>query len=105
MKTVDREYIARQLKDLSEWADFLHLSVTMDQPFERGKVRLLESLLPTTELTELRTELRRVHYRLTTLSANLSVTPDIENSKCVGETPSTLNALRPPETTSQGETP
>src|SRR5579872_7215677 len=41
MRDVNRECLAARLKELSEWADYIHLSLSMDRPFERGKVGLL----------------------------------------------------------------
>ncbi|HVR84821.1 MAG TPA: hypothetical protein VMU54_10960 [Planctomycetota bacterium] len=73
MKAINREYLARRLSELSEWADYLHLSVTIDQPFERGKLSLLEALAPGNELAQLRFELRSARYRLANLAANLGL--------------------------------
>jgi len=74
MRDVNREYLAARLKELSEWADYIHLSLSMDRPFERGKVGLLESLVPTVDLEQLRFDVRSVGYRLSNLSVNLSAT-------------------------------
>ena len=71
MREINSQYLASHLRELSQWADFLHLSLTMDQPFERGKIQLLESLASEKELTQLRFELRTVKYRLENLCANL----------------------------------
>jgi hypothetical protein len=72
---VDRDYVERQLNELMNWADYLHLTLTMDQPHEPGKLRLLEALAPELELDQLRFELRTVRYRLENLAANLNRVP------------------------------
>jgi hypothetical protein len=69
---VDRDYVKRRLQELKDWADFIHLSLTLDQPHEPGKLRLLEALAPREELDKLRFELRTVRYRLENMAANLN---------------------------------
>jgi hypothetical protein len=77
MKGIGREYLADQLKELSNWADYLHQSLTLDRPFERGKLKLLESLVPEDDLAQLRFDLRSVQYRLANLSVNLSTSSNL----------------------------
>jgi hypothetical protein len=84
MREINPEYLASQLQELSEWADYLHLSLTMDRPFERGKIQLLESLASAKELTQLRFELRTVRYRLENLCANLPSSKEALNSGSPG---------------------
>jgi hypothetical protein len=69
---IDREYLKGRLTELKDWADYLHLSLTLDQPHEPGKLRLLEALASREELEKLRFELRTVRYRLENMAANLT---------------------------------
>ena len=41
----DRLHVLRRLRDLREWARFIHESVREDQPFERGKRELLAAYM------------------------------------------------------------
>lgn len=41
----DRVHVLRRLRDLRDWARFIHESLTADQPFETGKRNLLEAYL------------------------------------------------------------
>ncbi len=81
MVSMNREYIEYRLHELKEWADYLHLSLTMDQPNEPGKLRLLEALASPEELETLRFELRTVKYRLENLTANLKKTEGASENK------------------------
>jgi hypothetical protein len=74
MREINREYLVARLKGLSEWADYVHLSLTIDQPHERGMIRLLESAVSEEDLHQLRFDVRSVWYRLSNLSVNLSAT-------------------------------
>ena len=37
----DRVHVLQRLRDLRDWAHFIHDSMTMDQPYETGKQDLL----------------------------------------------------------------
>jgi hypothetical protein len=76
MACVNRDYIEYRLHELKDWADYIHLSLTMDQPNEPGKLRLLEALASREELEQMRFELRTVRYRLENMAANLKKTLD-----------------------------
>jgi hypothetical protein len=41
----DRVHVLRRLRDLRDWARFIHESLTADQPFETGKRDLLEAYM------------------------------------------------------------
>jgi hypothetical protein len=41
----DRVHVLRRLRDLRDWARFIHESLSADQPFETGKRDLLEAYL------------------------------------------------------------
>jgi len=41
MVQADRVHVLRRLRDLRDWARFIHESVREDQPFENGKRELL----------------------------------------------------------------
>lgn len=91
MNEINREYLAHELRELCAWADYLHLSLTSDRPFERGKVRLLESLAPREELEQLRFELSSARYRLLNLFENLnSASASREAVTARGDDPSPL---------------
>ncbi|HLY73773.1 MAG TPA: hypothetical protein VKU80_06605 [Planctomycetota bacterium] len=72
MKDINREYLAGRLKELSDWADYILLSLSIDQPHERGTLQLLETLVPPEELKQLRFDVRSVWYRLANLSLNVA---------------------------------
>ena len=91
MKDINLDYLAARLKELSEWADYIHLSLSIDQPHERGMKLLLDRVIPEEELQRLRFDVRSVWYRLSNLSVNLSATasraPGPANSAPVAEGP------------------
>jgi hypothetical protein len=41
----DRVHVLQRLRDLREWARFIHESVSENQPFEQGKRELLEAYM------------------------------------------------------------
>ena len=41
----DRVHVLQRLRDLRDWAHFIHDSITMDQPYETGKQDLLVAYL------------------------------------------------------------
>ncbi|HVR83558.1 MAG TPA: hypothetical protein VMU54_04555 [Planctomycetota bacterium] len=41
----DRVHVLRRLRDLRDWARFIHESVREDQPFENGKRELLAAYM------------------------------------------------------------
>ncbi len=41
----DRVHVLQRLRDLRDWARFIHESVAVDQPFEQGKRELLRDFL------------------------------------------------------------
>jgi hypothetical protein len=41
----DRVHVLRRLRDLRDWARYIHESLTADQPFETGKRDLLEAYM------------------------------------------------------------
>jgi hypothetical protein len=41
----DRVHVLRRLRDLRDWARYIHESLTADQPFETGKRELLEAYM------------------------------------------------------------
>ena len=48
----DRVHVLRRLRDLRDWARFIHESLSADQPFETGKRDLLEAYMGETFLRE-----------------------------------------------------
>ena len=85
MKAVNREYLSDQLLELSNWADYVHQSLTLDRPFERGKLGLLEALVPKEELDQLRYDLRSIQYRLANLSAQLNTLSNLRGTPSASE--------------------
>jgi hypothetical protein len=41
----DRVHVLQRLRDLRDWAHFIHDSMTMDQPYETGKLDLLQAYM------------------------------------------------------------
>ncbi|MBI3855859.1 MAG: hypothetical protein HY293_09240 [Planctomycetes bacterium] len=41
----DRVHVLQRLRDLRDWARFIHESLSADQPFETGKRELLEAYM------------------------------------------------------------
>jgi hypothetical protein len=95
MKTINREYLSDQLEELSNWADYLHQSLTLDRPFERGKLGLLESLVPKEELNQLRNDLRSIQYRLSNLSAQFKTISNLRGASSASEQAVSAGRLGP----------
>ena len=60
----DRVHVLRRLRDLRDWARFIHESLTADQPFETGKRNLLEAYLGEAFLHEFDSDARSLADRL-----------------------------------------
>jgi len=60
----DRVHVLQRLRDLRDWAWFIHESVTGDQPFEVGKRRLLDAYLGETFLREFDSDSRHLAEQL-----------------------------------------
>lgn len=60
----DRVHVLRQLRDLRDWARFIHESLSADQPFESGKRNLLEAYLGEAFLREFDSDARNLADRL-----------------------------------------
>lgn len=60
----DRVHVLRRLRDLRDWARFIHESLSADQPFETGKRDLLEAYLGEAFLREFDGDARSLADRL-----------------------------------------
>jgi len=60
----DRVHVLRRLRDLRDWARFIHESLSSDQPFETGKRDLLEAYLGEAFLHEFDSDSRSLADRL-----------------------------------------
>lgn len=60
----DRVHVLRRLRDLRDWARFIHDSLTADQPFETGKRELLEAYMGEAFLREFDSDSRSLADRL-----------------------------------------
>jgi len=60
----DRVHVLRRLRDLRDWARFIHDSLTADQPYETGKRNLLEAYLGEALLHEFDSDARNLADRL-----------------------------------------
>ena len=60
----DRVHVLRRLRDLRDWARFIHDSLTADQPFETGKRGLLEAYMGEAFLREFDSDSRSLADRL-----------------------------------------
>lgn len=45
MGAVDPAHVLNTLSELKRWADYIVESLTLDQPFEKGKISLLKELV------------------------------------------------------------
>jgi hypothetical protein len=45
MVYADPSHVLKRLKELRDWAEYIHLSLTEDQPYELYKLRVLNQLL------------------------------------------------------------
>jgi hypothetical protein len=52
----DRIHVVRRLKELRDWARYIQESVSEDQPYEHGKMSLLEKALGEEALLVLRSD-------------------------------------------------
>jgi hypothetical protein len=43
VRQADRVHVLQRLRDLRDWAHFIHDSMSMDQPYETGKQDLLQA--------------------------------------------------------------
>ena len=60
----DRVHVLRRLRDLRDWARYIHESLTADQPFETGKRDLLEAYMGAAFLHEFDSDSRSLADRL-----------------------------------------
>jgi len=60
----DRVHVLRRLRDLRDWARYIHESLTADQPYETGKRNLLEAYLGEAFLREFDSDSRSLADRL-----------------------------------------
>ena len=60
----DRVHVLRRLRDLRDWARFIHESLIADQPFETGKRHLLEAYVGEACLHEFDSDARSLADRL-----------------------------------------
>lgn len=60
----DRVHVLQRLRDLRDWARFIHESTRADQPFESGKRALLEAYLGAGFLREFDVDIARLANRL-----------------------------------------
>ena len=60
----DRVHVLRRLRDLRDWARYIHESLTADQPFETGKRDLLEAYMGEAFLHEFDSDSRSLVDRL-----------------------------------------
>jgi hypothetical protein len=60
----DRVHVLQRLRDLRDWARFIHESLKADQPFESGKRGLLEAYMGDAFLREFDGDSARLAERL-----------------------------------------
>jgi len=60
----DRVHVLQRLRDLRDWARFIHESLKSDQPFESGKRELLEAYMGPEFLREFDADSARLTERL-----------------------------------------
>jgi hypothetical protein len=60
----DRVHVLQRLRDLRDWARFIHESLKSDQPFETGKRELLEAYMGEAFLREFDADSARLAERL-----------------------------------------
>lgn len=53
IRQADRLHVLKRVRDLGEWARFIHESISADQPYESGKRDLLLAYAGETLLTEM----------------------------------------------------
>ena len=60
----DRVHVLQRLRDLRDWARFIHESLSEDQPFEMGKRDLLQAYMGETFLREFNSDSASLADRL-----------------------------------------
>lgn len=58
------EHVVARLKELRDWADYIRESLAVDQSWETGKVKLMESLFGPEAVEDVREEARALAERL-----------------------------------------
>jgi len=74
MAKVDDMHVSERLKELVDWACYIHESLTQDQRYERGKLALLERRVDTEALKLAREEARVLMERLRAIARQVDVT-------------------------------
>lgn len=63
----DRVHVLQRLRDLRDWAHFIHDSISMDQPYETGKQDLLQAYMGDEFLREFVSDSASLAKRLETM--------------------------------------
>lgn len=69
--TIDRCHVVRRLCDARDWAQYIHDTLSQDEPHEPGKQALLEGMTDPDELRALRDASRALAERLRALAKGL----------------------------------
>ena len=67
----DRVHVLQRIRDLRDWARFIQESVSADQPFEQGKIELLQDYLGEAFLRKFQADSRSLLERLETMIERL----------------------------------
>lgn len=65
---IHRDHVVRRLCDARDWAQYVHDTLTQDEPHESGKQALLEGMADDDELRLLQSQSRELADRLRRLS-------------------------------------
>ena len=71
--TINEEHVARRLKELLSWADYIVESLTTDQNYEPGKKEVLERVIGIAALKELRTRAWALREKMYCVSVEAEV--------------------------------
>jgi hypothetical protein len=71
---INEEHVARRLKELLSWADYIVESLTTDQNYEPGKKEILERVLGIVALKELRERAWALREKMYCVSVEAEVT-------------------------------
>jgi hypothetical protein len=64
MREINEDHVVRRLEELVGWAQYIEESLTADQKYERGKLKVLDSLIGPERLARLREDARVLSERL-----------------------------------------
>ena len=80
----DRVHVLQRLRDLRDWARYIHESLSGDQPYEQGKRGLLEAYMGAEFLCGLAEDSATLGRRLETMIERIEASAAPAEKSCAG---------------------